>query len=127
MVCGTRQVQSDFSVEVAEALVIRFGMEIAKDNRFRRIEVENDSLSIITKIKTSDIPHNEVGLLIEDIINMSKDFPHCSFYFVKRDSNRVAHVMAKLDPYDVGDQIWMEEGPSEIYDVLTYDISRMNK
>jgi len=87
MVCGTRQVQSDFSVEVAEALVIRFGMEIAKDNRFRRIEVENDSLSIITKIKTSDIPHNEVGLLIEDIINMSKDFSHCSFHFVKRDDN----------------------------------------
>ncbi|KAJ8439190.1 hypothetical protein Cgig2_003403 [Carnegiea gigantea] len=116
---GDIMVQSHFSVEMAEALAICSGMEIAKDSGFRSIEVESDSLSIIIKIRTSDIPHNEVGLLIEDIVNMSKDFSHCSFHFVKRDGDRVAHVLAKLDPYKVVDQIWMEEGPSEIYDVLT--------
>ena len=102
MVYETRQFQSEFSVEVAEALAIRFGMEITKDSAFQRIEVASDSLSIITKIKTSNIPHNEVGLLSEDIVNMSKDFPYCSFHFVKRDDNQAVHVLAKLNPYEVG-------------------------
>ena len=58
---------------------------------------------------------------------MSKDFPYYSFHFIKRDGNRAAQVLIKFNLYEVGDRIWIEEGSSEMHDVLTYDILRMNE
>ena len=80
--------------------------------------MESDSLSIIIKINTSNIPRNEAGIFIEDIVNLSKDFPYCSFHFVKSDGNRATHVLAKLNPYEVGDRIGIEKDPSKMHDVL---------
>ena len=36
-------------------------------------------------------------------------------------------MMAQIYLFEMGHRIWLEEGPREIYDVITYDISRMNE
>ncbi|KAJ8429960.1 hypothetical protein Cgig2_015690 [Carnegiea gigantea] len=45
---------------------------------------------------------SELGLILDDILNLSRNLEFCAFSFVYREGNKVAHSIAHLQPYVSG-------------------------
>ena len=51
-------------------------------------------MSLISKLKKKQRPTPEVGLLVDDIIMLDSNFDFCAYVFVRREGNKVAHILA---------------------------------
>ena len=83
------------SPELAEATAILRGLDLAKDLGLRRVVVHSDCLRVVNAIKVRDIPHTELGTIVEDIKVSSYTFLKATFTFIPRSCNMVAHNLAK--------------------------------
>lgn len=81
---------------VAEALVVRLGMQFADELMFHNLLVESDSLNVITGLKNSNFPHSYLGALLIDCHALSNKFLNISFFHVGRFGNHAAHCLAKF-------------------------------
>ncbi|OMO58663.1 reverse transcriptase [Corchorus capsularis] len=83
----------------AEVHAILFGFELALEHGITRCIIESDSLLAIHEINKKETVLWEGGLLIEEIREIASLFDCCSFQFVNREANSVAHSLAvsKLD------------------------------
>ena len=71
--------------------------------------IEEDSLSAI-------------GLLVDDVKQVASSFERLVYSYVKRNSNRVAHSLAKNALCIPDLQVWMEDVSSHITSILDLDV-----
>ncbi|CAH9135001.1 unnamed protein product, partial [Cuscuta epithymum] len=98
------------SPAVAEALSIREALSWLKQQGWDNIDVESDSIQIISRIKSGS-DDSLPGLIVEDIRDISSGFTSISFSHVKRSANRVAHDLARAAVSMSDRYIWIYTNP----------------
>ncbi|KAL5752757.1 hypothetical protein ACOSQ2_023264 [Xanthoceras sorbifolium] len=99
---------------VTEVVAIRFGMQLAVDHRLSLAVVESDAQTIINLIRAGISSHSEIRLLVDDIVKLKANHNFSNFVFSLRDSNRVAHNLAKMATIHAIDFVLVEDVPSGI-------------
>ena len=112
--------------EEAETLACRKALEFAVDTGFSELLVEGDNANVMRAISSSTMNFSVLGNVIADI--------HCNLYglgrvsisCIKRNGNRVAHVIARYARMLDEDMFWKEEVPQVAVEALSQDSSLMN-
>ncbi|XP_075659226.1 uncharacterized protein LOC142629127 [Castanea sativa] len=106
-------------VEVLAALrAVSFVLELG----FRNAILEGDSLDLIKALKSAECSLSPIGLLIDDVKRVANNFVRLFYSHVKRNSNRVAHSLAKNALRIPDFQVWMEDVPSHIVSFLQSNV-----
>uniref|UniRef100_A0A2N9HGL8 Reverse transcriptase domain-containing protein n=1 Tax=Fagus sylvatica TaxID=28930 RepID=A0A2N9HGL8_FAGSY len=81
---------------IAEALAIDWALQLARLEKFLDIQVEGDAQVCINAINghTADIPW-KILQVISNVKVLAASFKSCSFVWVRRSANSVAHSLAK--------------------------------
>lgn len=84
-----------WSAEVVEATGFRYALESIRDRSGEDFLVEGDALGVIQMLQGVKCANSSVAVVVMDVINLARLFHSISFSFVRRNFNRVAHVIAK--------------------------------
>ena len=106
---------------MAEVMVFRLGLELAKDLCLWEIEAEIDCLEVVNGLNHQSSNMSLFDLLIQDCVMLAASFCQCFFSHVSRNGNRVAHELAKL-AVDFFDVVWVEDAPQHICNIIFLDI-----
>ncbi|KAL8525151.1 hypothetical protein ACS0TY_014680 [Phlomoides rotata] len=83
-------------VEMAEAMTVFRGMQIANEQRVEDVLVESDSHILISAITKSRPDLSYFGILVRHIVVLSKSFDCISFSWMCRTGNLAAHGLASF-------------------------------
>ena len=108
------------TIEV-EALVAQRAMELALEIGLNKGVLEGDSLILMNALKTNSHSLAQFGHIIKDIQFLASQFSIISFSHVKRHCNTIAHSIARRALSFSSLQVWMEDVPLELADVLQVD------
>ncbi|XVF14287.1 hypothetical protein REPUB_Repub09cG0045900 [Reevesia pubescens] len=103
-----------YSALHAEILAILHGIILAKDHGCLKVKVERDSLvaiSYLSKLSSSLWEWQSVAM---DISVLSSGFEDCSFHYVPRACNRLAHNLSKYECGMGSSYKWLGELPSNL-------------
>ncbi|MBA0736540.1 hypothetical protein Gogos_010082 [Gossypium gossypioides] len=78
----------------AEEMACTVAMILCLDLGLRRLVVEGGSLTVIKKLKFSEVDRSKILAYIEDIKKMSSKFLSCTFMHVQISANTAAHQLA---------------------------------
>ncbi|XP_058216716.1 uncharacterized protein LOC131327582 [Rhododendron vialii] len=106
---------------VAEALAIRQGVHLGFQLGLGSIFVESDAQLLVKMLNGQITTNQEVEMIIHDIQALSKNFQCCSFSFVRRTGNSVAHVLASKGLSGSGYSLWTESPPLWLLGPLSRD------
>ncbi|KAK8615615.1 hypothetical protein V6N13_017200 [Hibiscus sabdariffa] len=109
------------SPEMAEALACEQALTLSKDLGFRKIEVEGDALTIISKLRNPTVDRSMFRAIYHNIYVKKYDFEFLSFGHVKRENNNAAHVLACIGRSISTPMVWIEVGPPEVEEVIRTD------
>ena len=85
------------------------------------MEVEGDSLKVITAINNSKKNRTQWGHVIEDIKKSNSCFQVCSFCHVNGGGgggNSLTHSLARRAVWTADTDVWLEELPQDLFDVF---------
>ena len=85
-----------FTPHVVEAMGMREALSWLKQHGFSRIEIESDSLLLVSALQSSAPDSSPVGGIVLDCKNLALGFISCKFLFVFRSANQVAHHLARV-------------------------------
>ena len=108
------------AIEV-EALAAQQAMELALEIGLNKGVLEGDSLILMNALKTNSHSLAQFGHIIKDIQFLTSQFSIISFSHVKRHCNTIAHSIARRALSFSSLQVWMEDVPLELADVLQVD------
>ena len=81
---------------VAEAIAIKWALELAESESFPNVIVESDSkICIDNLLDNSTSSYWKIDALISDVNSLALHFLSCCFAWVKREANMVAHELAQ--------------------------------
>nr|XP_023904539.1 uncharacterized protein LOC112016250 [Quercus suber] len=109
------------AIEV-EALAARRALEMALETGLNKGVLEGDSLILMKALKSNSHSLAQFGHIVNDIHYLASQFPMISFSHVRRHCNSVAHSIARRALSFSSLQVWMEDIPLEIADVLQVDL-----
>uniref|UniRef100_A0A2N9G9A9 Reverse transcriptase domain-containing protein n=1 Tax=Fagus sylvatica TaxID=28930 RepID=A0A2N9G9A9_FAGSY len=88
-----------FDPLVAEAAAVLWAIQNAKVEKWSAICVESDSKMVVDLLLQENCDGNwNIEVICNDVRSLAVDFNFCSFCWVKREANMVAHTLAKLGP-----------------------------
>ena len=111
-----------YKPDEVEALVALKAVTLARDLGFRKAILEGDFLSLMKALKSKNDSLSPTGLLVDDVKWVASSFERLVYSHVKRNSNRVAHSLAKNALRILDLQVWMEDVPSHITSILDLDV-----
>ncbi|KAK2640685.1 hypothetical protein Ddye_028480 [Dipteronia dyeriana] len=112
-VCS-QKIMAGFSLQVAEAVALLKGLVLARDIGIWPGEVEMDAQSVVKLLSSSNVRCSEVGLVITDIKLQLFLMPACIISFTPRETNKVAHHLAKLGLLTEEVSAWLEDCPPSV-------------
>jgi ribonuclease HI len=83
------------SVLEAESLGLPHSLKMAISNHLHYVTFETDSKSLADALKVHNVPLNEFGDLVTEIKSLLSGNPDYVVSFVRRQTNRVAHSIAR--------------------------------
>jgi ribonuclease HI len=101
----------------AEALSALRAIKICKALSMMKIHLEGDTKVVIDALLNGEEDRSQMGNAIEDIKEELRTVPHWKVSFVRKDGNKVAHVLSKTTLKCDLDQEWVEP-PNYIRDLL---------
>ncbi|GAA0141495.1 hypothetical protein LIER_02627 [Lithospermum erythrorhizon] len=108
------------TVVVAEAMVIRDGLEFAVNNHWQKVEIESDSKQVIQVLNGQQQALADVEVVMNDILYLG-NIMEANFHFVKRTLNNVAHSIAHWGNGDSRGATWLHNPPHWLYMALLHD------
>jgi ribonuclease HI len=112
------------TVDDAEAIAAREAVQLAKDVGLTKVEVEGDSLVIFQALKQQEACFASYGDIVQDVLHLSRSLHRVGFSHVRRNGNRVAHVLARNAIVLSSDfLVWLEDVPSFLEDVIQSEFS----
>ena len=110
------------AVEV-EAKAVETGLQFAKVLLIHDFIIESDSLLATNALKELSPPPSTVAAIIYSSLSVSREFRQVEFSHVRRQGNKLAHLLAKY-AHDIDDfSIWLEEDPCFIIQALLQDVN----
>ncbi|KAA3461882.1 reverse transcriptase [Gossypium australe] len=112
-VLGSGMVQNNFVSDpfMGEMLACLDGLRFATDMGFQNLVVEGDSRSTIVRITEMGRDRSAFGVYVEEIKQRVKMFDKIIFRSVDRNTNQVAHILAKARSTFNEDRFWVEDVP----------------
>ncbi|GMI87307.1 hypothetical protein like AT3G09510 [Hibiscus trionum] len=105
----------------AEALAVTQGLVFAEEIGCLDIILEEDSKSIISKLKNRNDDLSSIRLQIGTAKSIAGRFRNCRFSFTGRQGNQTAHAMARSGRSASEDRFWLEEAPSSVLTAAAED------
>ncbi|XVE61056.1 hypothetical protein DITRI_Ditri06bG0009300 [Diplodiscus trichospermus] len=106
LICATKSIGNIFSPFHAEIQALDFGLKIAKTSNYQVIVVESDSKLAISEVMKADQSLCMWQGLLFDISRTSMSFRSCMFSHVKRNANRLAHELTRVQMDYECDMFW---------------------
>jgi ribonuclease HI len=111
------------SAMVAEALAMKEGIGLAHRMGCSRVVAESDSLEVIQACNGEQRWWNEASAIFADCVDAAINLDSISFTHCPRESNEVAHSLARFC-FDVkSDCTWVDEPPSFLLQPLLDDVT----
>ena len=107
--------------EEAETMACRKAVEFAVDAGFSELMIEGDSVNVMKAISSSIPVLSVAGNVVADIQWIIRGPRRVSFNWVKRDGNRVAHVLPIYARNLNEDMYWMEDAPPVALEAMYQD------
>ncbi|KAK3189239.1 hypothetical protein Dsin_028800 [Dipteronia sinensis] len=121
LISSCRNIGSCYQPQIAEALAILEGLQLAISLGFLPAILESDALVGVQAICKKEAPCSEVGIVVNDILLfLSQVF--ISVNFVPRLANKVSHGLAKLALSYEGEFVWFEDCPLCVESLVLGDI-----
>ena len=121
-----------FDLFTAEAIAVRFGLNLANTVGCSKIEVNSDSVEVVNAL-SQGYSSSVASSIIDDCYFMSlrlfvprlfhalsQGFPHVIYDYCNRERNRVAHELARLARFS-SPMVWMDNAPDEVIPLLVND------
>ncbi|KAI4994410.1 hypothetical protein ZWY2020_029458 [Hordeum vulgare] len=108
-----------FDSFTAEALAVRFGLNLARTVGCSRIVVSSDSLEIVEALKDGNFS-SVASAIIDDCFFMASEFNHVIYDHCFRESNQVTHELARLVKFP-SPSCWLDSTPPEVLSLLVND------
>ena len=108
---------------MVEALAARRAVLFAREIFILQAMVEGDSLQVIKAINTSKPHKAPSGHIIDEIKLLSSFLSCCNFVHVKRGGNKLAHALAHQAILSANTDVWLEDLPRDLDDVLLFDLT----
>lgn len=116
--CGLRGISD---VDIAEALSARHGLQIASEAGLRNLVLEVDCKKLFLYLSEKIHEISPFGKIVSDIIEFASHCSCISFSHVKRQGNKVAHLLAQLCKSDMELRVWIDEAPVEVASAVLLD------
>ncbi|KAL5766204.1 hypothetical protein ACOSP7_016821 [Xanthoceras sorbifolium] len=114
MFSASKKIGTGLAPSIAEASAIYEGMKLVAETGLLPAMVEFDLLSVVNLILAGQPIRSEIGLVIEDILELKVLHGFSSFVFSPRTSYRVAHSLAKMVVTHAMDIVSLEKVPPSI-------------
>jgi len=88
----------------------------------KRAVLDGDSLVVLKGLMEEERSLVPLGLLVEDAKNLSPKFDELLYSHTKRESNILAHSLARYAIGILDFLVWKEDVPSQFQDVLQADL-----
>lgn len=109
------------SSDHAEACAALHGLDVALSIGLSSVVLEGDSLRIVQALNSGKEDFSVIGNIIADIRRKACCFEHFSVRHVRREANGAAHCAAKR-ALGLGEvEVWMEDPPLFLIDILYQD------
>ncbi|KAL4387222.1 hypothetical protein GQ457_09G024500 [Hibiscus cannabinus] len=115
VICTTLGVSSISCPETYLGLLFALNLDLSK------VFVETDAKTVYLKLASCELDRSEIGSHTRDIKILALHFVSCSFSFISRNGNRVAHAMAVAGFQDGTDRFWVEDVPASVLRVVSED------
>ena len=119
----SRKINSSLGALEVEAKAVEAGINFARDIGIADFTVEKDSLVVYNSLSGQSDPPSLVAHVFSGILGMYGIGLQIDFSHIRRQGNRLAHLLAKyasnLDDY----MTWMEENPCFLEQALLHDVS----
>ncbi|KAK2642392.1 hypothetical protein Ddye_024155 [Dipteronia dyeriana] len=112
MASSSQKIEASFSPQIAEAMTILRGLQLALDTGLSPCRIDSDAEVIVNWINIGVVIFSKVGSVIDDIRLLLDQVLCVSFNFVPRTANQVAHMLAKNGLACDENLFWLEEFPS---------------
>lgn len=90
------KLQGSFSVKQVELLALREVLHLAQRVGCGFLQVESDLMEIVLACNGASVDYSSLGYIVSDIKGLASEFDGCTFSYVPRTYNGVAHCLAKL-------------------------------
>lgn len=108
--------------EVVEAIAARRAIIFAREHGLRQVVLEGDCQMLMQALQTGDSNSVLIGHLVADVRHHTVSFKRCSFTFVSKSCNRVAHALAQYAWNVKSFQVWMEDLPPPAIPLALKDV-----
>ena len=94
MVALCQRIPYPYLIEAVEASAAKVAVKLVLDLGIQEVDIEGDSLKIITALQQTTPCFTSYGHLILDTNTLAQNLISYQFMHVKRDGNSVAHTLA---------------------------------
>ncbi|XP_074314845.1 uncharacterized protein LOC141651016 [Silene latifolia] len=121
----TIQKREEREIQALEAEAVLVGLQEARREDLTKVVIESDCLTVIEDVKRKKQGRSDIFLIYDEIHNLCSHFVSVEFSFAKRLSNRVAHELAHVWPWQVGRRIWDGVLPRSVEVAVVFDSDNM--
>jgi hypothetical protein len=107
--------------KMAEVMAALFAISFCREVGFFEVMFEGDVLQVVQEINTGNPPLSRIGHFVESIKKELEGFRFSSVSYCRREVNCVAHELAKEASSKGIDEVWLEEWPNFISEVVCRD------
>uniref|UniRef100_A0A7C9CUA9 RNase H type-1 domain-containing protein n=1 Tax=Opuntia streptacantha TaxID=393608 RepID=A0A7C9CUA9_OPUST len=118
---GCKKQAGVFLADLAEAMAARFALIHAHTRGWKKVVIESDSLSLITKLQTGRRGQAYIDVVIADIRKIVLSFESLLSSHVRKKGNSVAHLVARLHPLNGREQYFCTDFPPSILSLVEFD------
>ncbi|XBI08586.1 hypothetical protein VPH35_136294 [Triticum aestivum] len=106
---------------MAEALTLKFGLNLAQWAGCNHLIINSDNLEVVETMQDGGQSAGAAAAIFDDCYHYACDFIMTKFEHCNREANKVAHELARLARF-FSTSVWFEEPISEIVTFLTNDV-----
>ena len=106
----------------AEALACRKVLEFSIDVGFLELIIEGDNAHVMKNIGSSLPNRSSLGIIIDDVKCLMNGMQNVYVNSIRREGNKVAHVLARNVKNTLDDMSWLEDSIPPVVDALYQDL-----
>ncbi|XP_074303197.1 uncharacterized protein LOC141637622 [Silene latifolia] len=119
---ASRRCRAGWSVDVAEAKALEFGLEIAKRLEMEVVVLESDALNVVKAVSKRAFSRNSLGMCVSDICRYFSLLAVKNICHVKRGGNTVAHLTARICHIAGEERIYVTDFPTPVTSLAELDL-----
>ena len=118
----SKKIQALLGAMEVEAKAVEFGLKFAKDMLIQDFILEGDSLILMNALNEISPPPSLVVAVVYGSLSAFYGFRQVEFSHVRRQGNRLTHLLAK-HALDISEfAVWIEENPCFFEQTLLHDV-----